>query len=65
MRGRSVQGRCFATDRRRLVLPAFGAYTGGLNVLDPAIRGLFPGPLGVLMMGRERIHRIPEARLRG
>jgi DNA ligase-associated metallophosphoesterase len=34
--GRAVRRRCFVTDGRRLILPAFGAYAGGLNVLDPA-----------------------------
>ena len=33
--------RCFATDGERIVLPAFGAYAGGLNVRDPAFGGLF------------------------
>ena len=39
--GKSVRRRCFAGDGERLILPAFGAYAGGLNVLDPAILGLF------------------------
>src|SRR5581483_8138355 len=38
--GRSVRRRCFAGDGYRLVLPAFGAYAGGLNVLDRAFAGL-------------------------
>lgn len=37
----SVRRRCFAGDGERLVLPAFGAYAGGLNVLDPAFAPLF------------------------
>ncbi len=65
IRGRSVQGRCFATDRHRLVLPAFGAYTGGLSVLDPAIRSLFGVDFRVYLLGRESIHRIAEANLAG
>jgi uncharacterized protein len=40
-RGRAVSRRCFATDGRRLVMPAFGAYAGGLNVRDRAITALF------------------------
>ncbi|MCC2113434.1 MAG: ligase-associated DNA damage response endonuclease PdeM, partial [Hyphomicrobiales bacterium] len=28
-RGRSLRRRCFATDGTRVILPAFGAYTGG------------------------------------
>lgn len=55
--------RCFATDGRRLILPAFGAYTGGLNVLDPAIAGLFARGLRVHVLGRRAIHRFPRAGL--
>ena len=40
-RGRSVRRACFASDGARLILPAFGAFTGTLNVLDAAYRGLF------------------------
>jgi uncharacterized protein len=43
-RGKWVRGRCFAGDGHRLILPAFGAYAGGLNVLDRAFAGLFTGP---------------------
>lgn len=35
-RGRSVRRRCFICDGRRLVMPAYGALTGGLNVLNEA-----------------------------
>jgi len=35
-RGRTVERRCFASDGMRAVMPAFGAYTGGLNIRDPA-----------------------------
>jgi uncharacterized protein len=40
-RGRAVRRRCFATDHGRMILPAFGAYTGGLNIRDVAFKGLF------------------------
>jgi DNA ligase-associated metallophosphoesterase len=40
-RGRTVRRRCFATDGRRLVMPAFGAYAGGLNVRDRAFADVF------------------------
>jgi DNA ligase-associated metallophosphoesterase len=40
-RGRFVSRRCFAMDKTRLVMPAFGAYTGGLNVRDAAFADLF------------------------
>src|SRR5580658_6145875 len=37
----SVRRRCFITDGERLVMPAFGAFAGGLNVRDVAFRRLF------------------------
>jgi DNA ligase-associated metallophosphoesterase len=56
-RGRAVSRRCFASDGRRLVMPAFGAYAGGLNVRDRAIVSLF-GALSFTahMLGERRIY---------
>lgn len=54
-RGRNVRRRCFASDGARLVMPAFGAYAGGLNVRDAAFAPLFPGGCTALMLGRERV----------
>lgn len=59
-RGRRVTGRCFVTDGRRLILPAFGAYAGGLDVRDPAIESLLARDYTVLILGRTRVHRIPR-----
>lgn len=63
-RGRRISAPCFVTDGRRLVMPSFGAFTGGLDVLDAAITGLF-GRAGfrVLMLGDERLHMFPRERL--
>ena len=41
LRGRRVTSACFVTDARRLVMPAFGTYTGGLRVSAPELRTLF------------------------
>lgn len=40
-RGAAVRRRCFLADASRCILPAFGAYAGGLNILDPAFHRLF------------------------
>jgi uncharacterized protein len=40
-RGRTVGRRCFATDGKRMVMPALGAFTGGLNVRDEAFAAVF------------------------
>jgi DNA ligase-associated metallophosphoesterase len=58
-RGRSVRRRCFAGDGRRMIMPAFGAYTGMLNVLDRAYAGLFdPDGLFACMLGTRRVYRV-------
>ena len=62
-RGRSVSARCFATDGARVIVPAFGAYTGGLDVTDPPFRGLFRGQFWAWMMLPEKVYAVPAARL--
>jgi metallophosphoesterase superfamily enzyme len=59
VRGRALRCRCFATDGARVVLPAFGAYAGGLNVRDAAFAGLFsPGALTAWMLGNSGVFAI-------
>ena len=58
--GRSVRRRCFVSDGLRLLLPSFGAYTGGLDVGDTAIASLFAGPFHAYMLGNTRVYAIPR-----
>ncbi len=51
----SVSRPCFVSDGRRVMMPAFGAYTGGLDVRDPAIARLFPLGGRVFLLGKERL----------
>ena len=62
-RGRGVSRRCFAGDGKRLVMPAFGAYAGGLNIRDRAVVALF-GALSFTahLLGDRRLYAIPAAR---
>jgi uncharacterized protein len=62
-RGRAVSRRCFAGDGRRLVMPAFGTYAGGLNVRDRAIVGLF-GTLAFTahLLGAQRLYAVAAQR---
>ncbi len=65
-RGRSVRRPCFASDGERLIMPAFGAYTGALNVLDRAFRGLFiHDMLCAYMLGQGRVYPIAHKALVG
>ncbi|MDF1721413.1 MAG: ligase-associated DNA damage response endonuclease PdeM [Minwuia sp.] len=62
-RGRQVRARCFATDGLRLIVPAFGAYTGGLDVMDAAFRPLFPKMFHAWMMTGDRVLPVRSDRL--
>jgi DNA ligase-associated metallophosphoesterase len=54
-RGGTVTRPCFVVDARRIMLPAFGTYTGGLDVRDPAIGVLFPRGFRAFLLGRDRL----------
>lgn len=63
-RGRAVRRRCFVSDGRRCILPAFGAYTGGLNVLDEAFAPLMARDAWrIHALGRDRLYGIAPALL--
>jgi uncharacterized protein len=65
-RGRAVRRPCFASDGRRLVMPAFGVTTGGLDLRHRAMEGLFDrSVLFAHMLGRERIYSVRFANLVG
>jgi DNA ligase-associated metallophosphoesterase len=63
VRGRSLRRRAFALDGQRLILPAMGAYAGGLNLRDGAFAALFPQGLTALIMGDSRLFRIGYGQL--
>jgi hypothetical protein len=62
-RARSMERRCFAGDGERAVMPAFGAYTGGLSIRDDAFAKIF-GMTGFLahVLGDARLHTIASSR---
>jgi uncharacterized protein len=60
---RGVRRPCFVTDGRRIVLPAFGAFTGGLDVRNEAISSLFDQPPLVAVLGQDKVHAIGWDRL--
>jgi DNA ligase-associated metallophosphoesterase len=65
MYGHTIRRPCFVGNGRRLVLPAFGAYTGGLNVLDQAFGPLFGDDgMSVWMLGQEGVYPVATRRLR-
>jgi len=65
VRGRKVTRRCFVTDGAKLVLPAFGAFTGGLSVMDQAFVALFRRRFHAWMLGDGQVFPVPAARILG
>ena len=61
----SVRRRCFITDGDRAILPAFGAYAGGLNVRDQAFAGMFARPPLAGALGTHRVHAVGWRSLTG
>jgi metallophosphoesterase superfamily enzyme len=49
---------CFIYDSTRLILPAYGAYTGGLSADHPDLRSLF-GPLVITVLTGARAVPVP------
>lgn len=63
-RGRGLRRRCFATDGRALVMPAIGAYAGGLNLRHRAFDGLFDDDsLVAHLMSDAGLFSLPSAAL--
>ncbi len=62
-RGSAVRRRCFAYGDDRLVMPAFGAFTGGLNICDDAFAPIFPDGATALVLGRDKVQPAPMQRL--
>jgi len=62
-RGRAVTRKCFAASEVRMILPAFGAYTGGLNIRDRAFVRVF-GALAFTahLIGERRLYAFAAAR---
>ena len=62
-RARRLRRRCFVADGTRCVLPAFGAYTGGLDVFHEAFAPLFPAGFAAYLLGRDRVYAFAHSRL--
>ncbi|HRD77323.1 MAG TPA: ligase-associated DNA damage response endonuclease PdeM [Hyphomicrobiaceae bacterium] len=65
MYGHAIRRPCFVGNGLRLVLPAFGTFTGGLNVLDEAFTGLFRNDgMSVWMLGQEGVYPVATRHLK-
>ena len=58
-RARRISGRCFVHDGQRLIMPAFGAFTGGLSVFDPAIHDFYKKGGEIIFCHACQVYRYP------
>ncbi len=61
LRGRLVSRRCFVTSASKIIMPAFGSLTGGLDARHPAILGSIGGNGAALVPVSDRLLRFPLA----
>ena len=61
MRGRRIVRRAFAVSASKIILPAYGAFTGGLDIGDPAITGVMRGAVTAVVAEGARLLRFPVA----
>ncbi|KAB7644943.1 ligase-associated DNA damage response endonuclease PdeM [Polymorphobacter fuscus] len=59
IRGRRITRRAFAMSATKMILPAYGAYAGGLDIADPAITGVMRGPVTAVLAEGGRLLRFP------
>ncbi len=57
-RGRSLRRRCFVSDGMRMVMPAFGAYAGGLDVRETPVKSLFAEDFFAYLLGTRRVYAV-------
>jgi uncharacterized protein len=61
--GHTVRRRCFTADHARVIMPAFGAFAGGLNVRHRAFQDIF-GALSftAYLLGAHRLYSVAASR---
>lgn len=62
-RAKRLRRRCFVSNGQRCVLPAFGSFTGGLDVFDPAFAPYFRASFNAFLLGRDRVYPFAHGRL--
>jgi DNA ligase-associated metallophosphoesterase len=61
LRGRQVSRRCYVTSASKIIMPAFGSLTGGLDAHHPAILGSVGAKAAALVPVSNRLLRFPLA----
>ena len=60
LRAGTASGKCFIFDTCRMILPAFGVFTGGLNIRDKTISSLFSQAPEIYFCHRTKLYHIRD-----
>ena len=63
VRGNLIKRPCFVVDVNRIILPAFGTFTGGLDVLSKEVSDLLLPDFNVYLLGEHKLYSFPRHRL--
>ena len=62
LKGRHVRSACFMVTPSVLIMPAFGSYTGGLDIRHGAFQAILgEAKADVYLLYREKVYKLPEA----
>ena len=62
-KGQKVRRPCFITDPNKIILPSFGALTGGLDITDPVYTGIIGNDFDIYALGHKNVHAVPKAKI--
>ena len=60
LRASNTSGKCFIFDKNRMIIPAFGVSTGGLNITSKAISCLFEGTTNIYFCYKTKLYHIRD-----
>ena len=59
-KGTKVSKPCFLIDKEKIILPAYGAYTGGLNISSDIYKNLFLNDYQIYALGNTKVLKIEK-----
>ena len=64
LRARTLSARCFVQHDLDLIMPAFGTYTGGLNILDDAFAAFLSKKAAIHLIHENQTYHLPFQKAR-
>ena len=65
-RGKRLRRRCFIANESRMVMPAFGTFTGGLDIRSEPFQELYQKrDFSAWLLGRDQVYRFSARRVTG